>query len=97
MDSNSVNQDNAKKQGIFYGWIAVTIAFIITAITSGVFYSYGVFLMPLLIEFGWTRGLISGAASISAITYAATIPLAGLLCNIQQRRLTVTARMLNIA
>jgi MFS family permease len=36
-------------------------------VSAGVGYSFGVFLKPILFEFGWTRASISGAYSISSL------------------------------
>ncbi|MBA7672941.1 L-lactate transporter [subsurface metagenome] len=98
MDSDPASFDPPRKQGVFYGWIVVAAAFLITAITCGAFYSYGVFFMPVLTEFGSTRGLISGVSSVAGFTYAATIPLAGLLADRYGFRLimAITAGLLGL-
>jgi len=46
-------------RGVFYGWIIVAVSFVITFLTYGVQFSFGVFLDPLQKEFGWTRAAIS--------------------------------------
>ncbi len=52
---------------LFYGYILVATAFVIQILVWGIYNSYGVFFNPLLVEFGWTRATISGAASLSQI------------------------------
>lgn len=51
----------------FYGYIIVLLAFIIMAVTWGIFYAYGVFFKPIATEFGWTRATTSGAFSLAFI------------------------------
>ncbi|RLB39250.1 MAG: MFS transporter, partial [Deltaproteobacteria bacterium] len=60
-----------------FGWWVVTAAFLIMAVTVGAFYSYGVFFLPVLTEFGWGRGLASGVVLFSALVYAAAVAPAG--------------------
>ncbi len=54
----------AKKRGIFYGYIVVAAAFVIFACIDGGMHSFGVFLKPLVAEFGWSRAMTSGAYSL---------------------------------
>jgi MFS family permease len=51
----------------FYGYIVVAAAFIIMAVCWGIFNAFGVFFIPLVDEFGWSRATISGAFSVSMI------------------------------
>jgi len=51
----------------FYGYVVVVAAFCIMLVMYGTRLTYGVFLKPMVTEFGWTRALISGAFSISMI------------------------------
>ena len=47
---------------------------------SGIpFYTFGVFVVPLTLAFGWTRGQVSGAASFLILGTAITAPLVGSL------------------
>ena len=48
----------------FYGYTIVVAAFLILTIMGGTYYSFGVFFNPLLVEFGWTRAMTSGAFSL---------------------------------
>ncbi|MBW1766864.1 MAG: MFS transporter [Deltaproteobacteria bacterium] len=51
----------------FYGYIIVLCSFFIMLLTFGINYSFGVFFKPLVAEFGWSRGGISGAYSLNSI------------------------------
>jgi len=52
---------------LFYGYVIVAIAFLVLMLIMGIAYSFGVFFNPLLDEFGWSRTMISGAVSLSAM------------------------------
>lgn len=56
-----------RQTGIFYGYILVGFAFLIMLTMWGAYYSFGIFFKPLLVEFGWTRAVTSGAFSLSFI------------------------------
>ena len=49
----------------FYGYIIVMLATIIMVASWGTFSSFGVFFKPVLLEFGWTRAITSGAYSLA--------------------------------
>ena len=49
----------------FYGYIIVLAGFFLQVVGWGLCSTFGVFFNPLLIEFGWTRAMISGAFSLS--------------------------------
>lgn len=48
----------------FYGYVIVAAAFVMLMVMGGTYYSFGVFFSPLLVEFGWTRAMTSGAFSL---------------------------------
>jgi len=48
----------------FYGYIVVLAGFFIQVVGWGLYSTFGIFFNPLLIEFGWTRAMISGAFSL---------------------------------
>ena len=50
---------------IYYGYIIVAAIFIIMLVNFGLYFSIGVFFKPILNEFGWARGVTSGAVSLS--------------------------------
>ena len=58
------NQDRPK---IFYGYMIVGAASFIMATVWGTNRSFGVFLKPMLSDFGWTRAGISGAFTLAMI------------------------------
>jgi MFS family permease len=48
----------------FYGYLVVIAGFLILVLMYGTLYSFGVFFKPVLMEFGWTRAITSGAYSL---------------------------------
>ena len=67
------------------GAIAVTLG-----LTYGVWYSYSVFLVALLNEFGWSRSVLAGAFSVFTLVHGAANPFIGILCDrIGPRRLVI--------
>jgi MFS family permease len=55
---------------IFYGWVIVGVAFTAWAISTGPRQAFSIFLLAFLEDFGWSRGLASGAFSVHMIFYA---------------------------
>ncbi len=64
---------------IYYGWIIVGLGFVTLAFQVISRFSFGIFQVPLIQEFGWSRGLLSGAFSLSLLVYAVTAPYMGSL------------------
>src|SRR5262245_36929543 len=54
----------SSRRPLFYGWVIVATAFVIAAVTTGPRNSFGVFVGPMSLEFGWNRSTISLAAAI---------------------------------
>lgn len=65
MCSQELRQSPDAKTGFFYGYIVVVIALFILVVTFGTRFAFGVFFKPMLVEFGWTRAMTSGAFSLS--------------------------------
>ena len=57
-------------KSIYWGWYAVLGAFLILFLTYGVRYSFGVFVRPMFVEYGWPMSVISLGASINIMVYA---------------------------
>ncbi|MFC1927981.1 MFS transporter [Chloroflexota bacterium] len=75
---------------IYYGYVIVLVAFFIFVIIFGAEFSFGVFLKPLLNEFGWTRAAISGAYSLKMVLSGVFGLIAGKLNDKFGPRLIVT-------
>jgi len=65
--------------GAARGRATVAAVWIILAVAYGVYFSFSVFLVPLLEEFGWSRALTAGAFSMSAVVQGVLAPATGVL------------------
>ncbi|MDO8723063.1 MAG: MFS transporter [Syntrophales bacterium] len=74
------------KLRIHYGWVVVAGAFLATAASGGVFYSFGVFFQPLQEEFGWTRATTASVASVWLISFAVSGYFMGWLTDVRGPR-----------
>jgi len=62
---------------------------------NGLYFSFSVFLVPLVEEFHWSRGLTAGAQSISTIVQGLLAPVAGILVDrFGPRRVILTGAVL---
>lgn len=80
-----------------YGNVIMVACFLTLMITYGAIYSYGVFLKPLITEFGWTRAVIAGAHSLHFLLSGVWSILAGRLSDRFDPRLIVTCSGLLIS
>lgn len=64
---------------LFYGWIIVIAATLIYAIAGSVVPCFGIFVKPMAREFGWSRGIITGAFGLFILLIGAVAIVAGLM------------------
>lgn len=57
----------------------VAVIWLTLAVAYGLFFSFSIFLVPLIEEFRWSRGLTAGALSLSTIVQGLAAPLTGML------------------
>lgn len=72
-DSNGSVVKSTGSSRFFYGYVIVAAVFLILLASGVVKSSYGVFLQPLISEFGWSRTVLSGASALNDIAF-------GILC-----------------
>ena len=60
-------------------WLVVGSVWITLAIASGLYFSFPVFFVALVEEFGWSRGATAAAFSISSVVQGVMSPLVGML------------------
>ncbi len=57
-------------RGINYGWVMVLVVFVLSGLAFGSMASISVFLKPVSLEFGWSRGQTSFAYTIASLASA---------------------------
>jgi MFS family permease len=60
-------------------WLVIGTVWITLAIASGLYFSFPVFFVALVEEFGWSRGATAAAFSISSVVQGVISPLVGML------------------
>jgi MFS family permease len=60
-------------------WLVVGAVWVTLAVSSGLYFSFPVFFVALLEEFGWSRGATAAAFSISSVVQGLLSPVVGML------------------
>jgi MFS family permease len=60
-------------------WLVIGTVWVTLAIASGLYFSFPVFFVALVEEFGWSRGATAAAFSISSVVQGVISPLVGML------------------
>jgi sugar phosphate permease len=68
-----------KRDGIFYGWVVLAVAFVTLVLGYAIRNTFSVFYPTIVEEFGWGRGNTALMFSISIIVYGVMAPVAGSL------------------
>src|SRR5512138_1470366 len=78
------------------GWIVVAGTFVNLAMVYGIWYSYSVFLVAMLREFGWSRSTVAGAFSVFVMVHGLFSPFNGwLVGRIGPRRVILAGGLLS--
>ena len=67
------------RPAIFHGWVIVATTFLIALVTVGGRSAFGVFVVPMSDEFGWSRSTISLAAALGFLMISLSQPFVGRL------------------
>lgn len=89
MTNNSESLE--KRDGIFYGWVILSIAFITLVLGYAIRNTFSVFYPTIVEEFGWARGNTALMFSIAVILYGVVAPIAGSLADRYGPRVVVPA------
>ncbi len=63
-------EDFFQNKGINYGWVMVLVVFVLSGLAFGSMASISVFLKPVSLEFGWSRGQTSFAYTVASLSSA---------------------------
>lgn len=72
-----MNKASKLSSNIYYGWVVIGTLFTVTLMSSGTRFSFGAFYDALLDDFGWSRSLLAGAASLNLILAGLVRPILG--------------------
>lgn len=61
----------------YYGWVIVAVSYVSVFLALGTRFSFGVFYVAILNEYGWSRGETAGAFSLAMIFHAIFAPISG--------------------
>ena len=75
-----------KKSTLHFGWVIVGFSFVTLALVYGVWYSFSVFFVALLNEFGWSRSVGAGAFSLFIIISSIVSPFVGNMVSVAKPR-----------
>lgn len=79
MNSEADGKSPKSIPNFFYGWVIVAIGFVNLGIAFGVWYSFSVFILSIIDEFGWTRAATSSIFSVFIFSQALMNLLSGYL------------------
>jgi MFS family permease len=63
----------------YYPWVVIGVAFLTVAVAFGARNAFAVFLIAVIQEFHWSRGLASGALMLGSVMWTISAPLIGIL------------------
>ncbi len=66
-----------KQNRLFYGWIIVALSFVNLGIIFGIWYSFSVFFVAILDEFGWSRAATAGVFSCFMLVHSGSAIVIG--------------------
>jgi len=61
----------------YYGWVIVAVSFLTLFFTLGTRFSFGIFYVAILDEYGWGRAETAGAFSLAMVSHAVFAPITG--------------------
>lgn len=68
-----------KGSRIYYGWTIVGVSFVTLGISFGIWYSFSVFFVAIIKEFGWSRAATAGVFSVFMMVQSGSAVLIGSL------------------
>ena len=79
----------APRLPFFYGWVIVAVAFVTMGVGVNARTAFSLLFPPILDEFGWERGMTSGAFSFGFLVSAVLSPLVGRLMDRRGPRVVI--------
>ncbi len=77
--STQAKATTPKHSAFFYGWVIAGLALLCAVVIYGLRYSFSVFYVAILNEFGWSRASTSIIFSVHMLIYGIAAPIAGIM------------------
>jgi MFS family permease len=77
MNTKETGKTSQRKPTFYYGWIMIAVGFVNLGIAFGVWYSFSVFILSIIKEFGWSRAAASSIFSVFIFSQALMNLLSG--------------------
>src|SRR5262245_51454159 len=81
----------------YYPWVVIAIAFVSVCVSFGVLYAFAVFLVAVIEEFHWSRGLASGALMLGSVMWTFSAPVIGILLDRVGPRIVLSGGAITMA
>jgi MFS family permease len=81
----------------YYPWLVIAISFLTVGIAFGARNAFAVFLIAVVEEFHWSRGLASGALMVGAVLWTFSAPMIGALLDRYGPRIVLASGALTMA
>ena len=78
-DQDFMQSDQETHKPIYYGWYVCAATVFVAFVTTGARSSFGIFIIPLEEEFGWSRFMLSSAVGTGFLVNGLTQPFVGRL------------------
>ncbi len=89
-NTHAPSPSEKSEPGCYYGYVIVASGFLVLMLVYGAQFSFGVFFKPMLKEFGFSRGVLSGAYSLNLAMQAVAYIFTGKLSDRYGPRIVVT-------
>jgi MFS family permease len=77
IEQETLSIEKAERPHLYYGYVVTGVGLVIQAIAWGIFQTFGIFLKPILADFGWSRAIVSGVHSFSLLLHGLLSIIAG--------------------
>src|SRR4051812_8544375 len=81
----------------YYPWLVIAVSFLTVGVAFGARNAFAVFLIAVVEEFHWSRGLASGALMVGAILWTLSAPVIGTLLDRFGPRIVLAGGALTMA
>jgi len=74
---NQTEKSDKRSSRLFYGWYVLAASFVMLFFNSGAQFSIGIMFKPIIADFDWNRGSVSGIVFVNMVVYAISMLVMG--------------------